>query len=609
MLRIIVLLKLVPDVGELRFDPVKKTMIREGVRSMTNSFDRRAVEESLRIKEKHGAHITAVTMGPPQSEAMLREAVALGVDDAVLLTDRAFAGADTLATSYTLSVAARKLGFDLILGGKFSLDAETGQLIPEVAELVGGNLATNVVREEYSGDGVFHVTREVEDGTESLEVGVPAVMSVSEKINKVRAASAEQKERALSFPIKRWTATDLGGDTDRFGSRGSPTRVLSLHDSTYGRNPKVFDTAGGPRHAVESALNLVERLLSEKTAPVHKNGVSGVRRSAWAVLLEGEQEKRTALELLSKLRSLGMETTAFCLADGYDEASLGRAGAHHVVLASIGSNGITSASLAAAVSRAILSSRPYVVLFPSTVRGREVAARVAASLGLGLTGDATDIVLNESGSLVQVKPAFGGNIMAEILSSTDPQLATVRPGVFGVSSFDDVHDTTIISFDHLPSEKVKLVSRARTLDQSLGDLDRAEAVLSVGYGVSSKEGFEQLREYASSVGMAVAASRKVVDEGWTPPQLQVGLTGRSIGPSLYVAVALSGTTNHTIGIRKARVVLAINRDPFAPIFKSCDVGILGDYHEVMPLMKDRLKRLVAGLAGSIGPSEAPRVSL
>jgi electron transfer flavoprotein alpha subunit len=609
VLRIVVLLKLVPDVGELKFDPVKKTIIREGVRSMTNSFDRRAVEESLRIKEKHGAHITAITMGPPQAEDMLREAVALGVDEAILLSDRAFAGADTLATSYTLSVAVRKLGFDLIMGGKFSLDAETGQLIPELAELVGGNLATNVTMEQYMGDGVFSVTREVEDGTESLEVGIPAVMSVSEKINRVRPASSEGRERAKTFQITRWTASDLDGDSSRFGSSGSPTRVISLYDSSYGREPRVFDAAGGLREAVDSALDLAERLVSEKRAPPTPVRGPAARRSAWAVLLDGEQEARTALELLSKLRSLGMETTAFCLADGYDEAQLGRAGAHHVISAAVGSGGRTSASLSAIISRVILSSRPYAVLFPSTVRGREVAARVAASLSLGLTGDATDLVLDERGSLVQVKPAFGGNIMAEIISSTDPQLATVRPGVFDVLSFDDVHDTAAMSFDHLPTENVRLISRVRTLDPSLGDLDRAEAVLSAGYGVSSKEGFEQLREYASSVGMAIAASRKVVDEGWAPPQLQVGLTGRSIAPLLYLAVALSGTTNHTIGIRKARVVLAVNKDPFAPIFRNCDVGILGDYREVLPVMKERLKGLVSRLRSPTGSSEAPRVSL
>jgi len=184
VLRVVVLVKVVPNISQLRFDPVKKTLIREGVKNVLNPHDERAIEEALRVKEKHGATVSVVSMGPPQVEDVLKEAYAFGVDNVYLLTDRAFGGADTLATSTALSLMCQKLGYDLVLGGKYSVDAETSQLIPEVSQLLGTTLLTNITKLDFISESTLLVEREHEGGYETFELGLPASLSVSEKINR-----------------------------------------------------------------------------------------------------------------------------------------------------------------------------------------------------------------------------------------------------------------------------------------------------------------------------------------------------------------------------------------------------------------------------------------
>jgi electron transfer flavoprotein alpha subunit len=597
VVRVLVFVKMVPDVTQLAFDTQKNTLIREGVRNYINPHDRKAVEESLRIREKLGGTVSVLSMGPPQAEEILRETLAMGADYAHLLTDKAFAGADTLATSTALSMAAEKLGFDVVLGGKHSVDAETSQLMPEVAEQLNANLVTNVQKVDWLADDLLRVEREVEDGFEELEVGLPCVLSVSEKINKVRTPTQADRDRAKLMDIRKISAVELSTNIALFGSAGSPTWVKRVSDSSYQRKPVVFDGSTDLEKAVQDSLLFVERLLHEKTRAKEseptriQNG-----QKAWVVFLQGVVERRTALEILGKLRSLGFRTEAiFMHSVSDDEAKESVAcGANTVVELNMEKRtDWSSKAYADAVVKAVTEEKPHAVMFPSTVRGREVAARVAAALRLGLTGDAIDLELNDNGELIQVKPAFGGNIMAEILSKTMPQMATIRPGVFGSARFDTEHtQVSKLSVGAVRPEKIKLVSKKVVTDESFGDLNRAKVVMCAGYGVGSATGFRELARYASGLPASVGATRKVVDLGWAQPQLQIGLTGKSINPELYVAIGVSGAVNHVVGIRRARVIFAINKDPKAQIFRSCDVGLVADYKEALALMENRLKRLV-----------------
>lgn len=225
-MRIVVCLKQVPDTREVRIDSRTGNLIREGVPSIINPEDKNAVEEAVRLKEKHGGDITVVSMGPLQAEDVLREALAMGVDRAFLLSDKLFAGSDTSATSFTLGLAIRKLGeFDLILCGREALDGNTAQVGPQLAEYL--NLAQiTCVRRIEIGDGTVRVERLVEDGYELVETSLPALLTVVKDINQPRIASIDQiMESYREKEVSIWGADQLGCEAGAFGLQGSPTRI------------------------------------------------------------------------------------------------------------------------------------------------------------------------------------------------------------------------------------------------------------------------------------------------------------------------------------------------------------------------------------------------
>ncbi len=225
-MNIIVCIKQVPDTNEMRIDPETGNLIREGVPSIINPDDKHAVEEAVVIKEKHGGKVTVITMGPPQAEEALRECLAMGADEAILLTDRTFSGADTSATSYTLGCAIRKIGeFDLILCGRQALDGNTAQVGPQIAEFLGLTQITYVQAVDISGD-TLKARRALEDGYEVLETRLPALLTVTKDINVPRIPSIDTVMDAYrEKEIITWTAADLAVDRDRIGLKGSPTRI------------------------------------------------------------------------------------------------------------------------------------------------------------------------------------------------------------------------------------------------------------------------------------------------------------------------------------------------------------------------------------------------
>lgn len=228
-MNILVFIKQVPYAMEVRLDPKTHTLMRDGVESIINPYDMYAIEEGIRLKESHGGKVTVMTMGPPQAEDALRDALSYGVDDAVLLSDRAFAGADTLATSYTLSLGAKKMGdFDLILCGKQAVDGDTGQVGPGVAVRLAIPYVTYVRKIRNVGDGTICVERMVDDGYEVIETSLPALFTVVKEINEPRVPSLKNKMRAKKQPVTVWSAADIGADTTRLGLSGSATQVTNV---------------------------------------------------------------------------------------------------------------------------------------------------------------------------------------------------------------------------------------------------------------------------------------------------------------------------------------------------------------------------------------------
>ncbi len=270
-LQIVVCIKQVPDTSEVKIDRETNTLIREGVPSIINPFDLNAIEEGLLLRERYGGSVTVLSMGPPQVEKALREALSLGVDQAVLLCDRAFAGADTLATSYTLAAGIRKIGaFDLILCGKQAIDGDTAQVGPEIAEwldiphltyvrsidqisLTGCRVPELLKQEPRRSAAKGHpehpaasiaVSRLVEGGCEQASASLPALLTVVRELNEPRLPSYRASLRARTQPVTTWGAGDLDLEAERIGIPGSPTRVARVFVPEYDRQGQVL--AGSP---------------------------------------------------------------------------------------------------------------------------------------------------------------------------------------------------------------------------------------------------------------------------------------------------------------------------------------------------------------------------
>jgi electron transfer flavoprotein beta subunit len=228
-MKIIVCIKQVPETTEVRINPETNTLVREGVKSIINPFDMYAIEEAVRLKEKFSGKALVITMGPPQAESALREALSLGIDEGILLSDRAFAGSDTWATSYTLAGAIKKIGqYDLIICGKQASDGDTAQVGPGISTHLDIPQVTYVKKIEEVRDNSLRCERMTEEGFEIIETPLPALLTVVKEINEPRIPSLRGMMRAKQAKIITWSQKDLSLDSQKIGLCGSPTQVVKI---------------------------------------------------------------------------------------------------------------------------------------------------------------------------------------------------------------------------------------------------------------------------------------------------------------------------------------------------------------------------------------------
>ncbi len=239
-MNIVVCIKQVPDTTEVRINPETNTLIRDGVSSIINPYDLHAVEAALQVRDLAGGRVTVVTMGPPQAENALRETLSMGADEAVLLTDRAFAGSDTWATSYTLSMAVRKIGADVIMCGKQAIDGDTAQVGPEMAEFLDIPHISYVRKIEEIRQEYIRVQRLMDDGYDIVESSLPVLLTVVREINVPRLPSLKGKMAAKKAEIKKWGASDIAADGDKIGLKGSPTQVKNIFAPEAKKDRKVL---------------------------------------------------------------------------------------------------------------------------------------------------------------------------------------------------------------------------------------------------------------------------------------------------------------------------------------------------------------------------------
>jgi electron transfer flavoprotein alpha subunit len=581
-MRIAVLVKQVPRFEEMELGPDGR-LRRDGVDLEMNPYCRRAVSQAVELAQaRPGSEIVVLTLGPFEAEDTLREAIAWGsardVDiRGVLVSDRAFAGSDTLATAQAISAALTTLGpFDLVLTGRNSVDSDTGQVPPEVAELCDLPFLT-CVRELGIEGNVIRARCEHDDGWLEAEVHLPALLSCAERL--IDPAKVDPAGRAAvpADLIRRLDASDLGPGP--WGQDASPTWVGPV---------KVMAVARARWRAPEAPLadqvRDAVRILRERGALAQEahqpHGVVAESQFGTPCVMVIAEPNR--LHLTREMLGVAASMTGNVLAvvcEPPDGPTLVSWGANEIVRLD-GPN--VEDDIAPAVAGLVESELPWIIVAPSTAWGREIAGRVAARIGAGLTGDAIELGVDDDHNLIALKPAFGGQLVAAIGYRWNRQIATVRPGVLPTltpraapETFD--HGTVSVS----ARGRVKVLSRTR--DDDLDTLAEAHAVIGVGRGISPED-YAALEPLRAALGAELGATRKVTDNGWLPRARQIGITGRSIEPRLFVSIGASGKFNHMVGVRAAGTVLAINPDPDALVFDVADVGIVGDWREVLPLL-------------------------
>jgi len=633
-MHIVACIKQVPDTTQVRVNPETNTLIREGIPSIVNPYDTHAVEEAVSLKDRYGGKVSILTMGPPQAREALQKALSMGADQAFLLSDGKFAGADTLATSYALAEAVRYIDgkdpVDVVICGKQTIDGDTAQVGPGIACRLGFTQMTCVdqVLEVAVKERTITVRRHLEGAHEVLRSSLPAVLTVVKEINEPRYATLPNLIRALEADIPVLTAATLGLDADRCGLKGSPTKVKKIFPPPRraGGGMVKAEPMGDAVTAFMEKVRAEGLLLAPGGATADRgSGAAGTSGKAVAAGDAGPEPKsgevwvfveqsdgsaaRVSWELLGVGRALAndLKTNLAAVVAGHRSADvLAEAVAYGAdVVYSVDSEVLAhyrTVPFARVVVSLVRKYRPDVLLMGATITGRDLASAVATDLATGLTADCTGLVIGiDTKLLEQTRPAFGGNIMATIFTEKcRPQMATVRPRVMAMPPRDPSRRGRLVkgALDMTEGEvATKLVEYGREVAADTVNLVDADIIVSGGRGMGSKDNFRLIRKLAEAFGGVAGASRAAVDAKWMGYEHQVGQTGRTVRPRLYMACGISGAVQHLVGMQTSDVIIAVNSDPNAPIFSVASLGIVGNALEVVPALTAAVAKARADAAG------------
>lgn len=458
-----------------------------------NPFDACAYEAALQIP---GAEVALLSMGPEKTEQLLLSLTRLGAKQAYLLCDKAFAGADTLATAYALSLAVKRLAPDLVICGRQTIDGDTAQTGPSLAMAAGFSLITNVMEIKSTQGRLTCLTREMGEQTASY----PVLITV-ERINHLRLPGIRSKKGE----VIRWDAKELGADITRCGLKGSPTKVLASFQNEEGKRKCTFVAASELDRLIEEGLNKERSRIGQVTSQSTEK-----LKKVWII---GEAPRQMAETVSNDITVIDRGETkdyAYWLADFARK------------------------------------EQPTAILWGSDAWSKRTAPQVASLLQTGLCADCTALE-TDGEQLFMYRPAFSGNIIAKIACVTRPQMATVR---------------TLAA-------------------------DTADVICGLGRGAKKAqpliEAYVRQKNAGGPVRWETAASRVAVDSGMLPYEKQVGLTGRSVNPPVYLAVGTSGAVHHIAGMKQSGLIIAVNPDRKAPIFEYADYGIIGTAEEVFQI--------------------------
>lgn len=567
-MKILVCVKQVPRLDQVRFQPGINRIVREGVESLINPLDRAALGHASALRGHDGGQVVAVTMGPPGARAVLAEALRWGADRAVHLVDMRFAGADTLATARALAQMVARERPDVVLLGRSTLDGATAQVAPQLAVLSGFAQVTHATAMSVDG-GRLTVWRETEEGTERWAVDLPAVVSVEDGPEPTLPATA------VHGAIEELDADALGGEAARYGIRGSATYVQRVVDLPVDRRGERI------RHLADLAqrIEALTAVAGEGAAP----DPAGGRRKIWVVadayrdrLHPVSAEGIAAARAVARRLDASVTAVLLCEDPRDNAAALAAAGADRVVVAVHDRLAAYAPEPYSAALAALVAQRsPFAVVGPWTARGRDYLPRVAARLELGMTGDVVGLDVDPHPGddsvldLVWLKPAWAGSALARVVARTVPSFGTLRPGAVAALAS---HPGRKVDVEIVPAA-VGRPGSERLIDLvpdgGSGLLDARPVLLLVGARVDSPSLLAAGR-LAAERGWGLGGTTDAIAAGHLPPSVEVSLRKRSLSPRAVIGLGLADAADLD-AVRGAQTLVAVDPDPVDQMHHIVDV--------------------------------------
>jgi electron transfer flavoprotein alpha subunit len=633
-LTIISLIKQVPLPTEMRMGD-DGLMDRTKAKSIINIDCQFGLEAGLQLKKQYpDAKMIVCSMGPPSFEVALRTAISMGYDEAYLLSDRKLGGSDTFATGLAISTMLKHLGFTkdakepfIVLAGRQTSDGDTAHVPSQVAENMGIPQATFVESINSDGSGNVIAKRIIEGGYQLLKLPMPCAISLTPTGIPPRKPSLIGAIKARNLPIIVFGIDDIGLGTEKIGINGSPTIVANVVNLISERAPVIMSEGHDETLLVDSMIanfqkgknvlekkNVVEKKVTEKPEfPFfdNRNGAKGIL--TWAEVTNGKIS-RPSIELLTPARKLadqlGNNTKIMTLIIGKNVKVLSKVLFEHgsdevIVVENDRLEEYLVLPFSSIFSQVIKERNPEIVLFGATTAGRELAPRIGSKTGSGVTADCTGLEIGEyinrkekvinKPILHSRRPTYGESKLATILGFVYPQISTARAGTFEVPTA--IKDRTGVISTFLPKLKeddfrVEILKTERD-EGVLQNLFEADVIISGGRGTTS-DGLNLIKKLAEElkikgVKAEWACSRVVVDEGVAEYAHQIGQTGKTVRPKVYVAVGISGAIQHIAGMKESEKIIAIDHNPKAFIFHYADFGIVGEYEDILPELIERVK--------------------
>jgi len=630
---IITLIKQVPLPSEMRMGD-DGLMDRTKAKSIINIDCQFGLEAGLQLKKKYpDARMIVVSMGPPSFETALRTAISMGYDDAYLLSDRKLGGSDTYATGLAISTLLKHLGFTkeskepfIIFAGRQTSDGDTAHVPSQVAENLGIPQATFVERVQADDHGNIIAKRIIEGGYQMMQLPMPCVISLTPTGIGPRKPALVGAIKARNAKINVFGVADINLSTDKIGLSGSPTIVSNVQNIVSDRPPVMmaegqgeklvddfiakFKTGGNTFQKAETKEKEAKEIPDFPIVDI-RNGAKGIL--TWAEITNGKIA-RPSIELLTPARNLanelGDDTKIATVLIGKNVEPLAQTlfehGADEVILVEDERlEEYLVLPFSDIIAQICKERKPEITLFAATTSGRELAPRTAVKTGSGVTADCTGLVI---GNYVDKKkkeivypilhsrrPTYGESKLATILGFEFPQVSTARAGTFEVPEEQKGRTGKLSVFKPVLSDKHFVVEILKTVrgEGGLQGLFDADIIVSGGRGTTGDELalVKELAEALKAQGIKAewACSRVVVDEGVAEYARQIGQTGKTVRPKVYVAIGISGAIQHIAGIKESGKIVAIDHNAKASIFHHADFGITGEYEDIVPELIERVK--------------------